>query len=192
MVKRKNINVGDVFSFSITDEIMKLLEIQPIDIVEELRRVYSQLPQKVGYGLVINTEGKFMLIQLKRTDVDNPTLCDIYNGTSIHVSWVWKDILFKKEYRILGNIQMEPITMKLFWSIRAMDYDDFMNGKQVEILINHIEGGLRVPKTIDTTYDVNIIRRLYSFKGLGSYATVMMDYLLTYNRDENNIRSLKF
>ncbi|MDW8801451.1 hypothetical protein P8V03_09820 [Clostridium sp. A1-XYC3] len=184
--------VGDVFKFTITDEIMSELEVQPKDIVGKIKSVYKQLDKKIGYGVVINVDQTYILIQIKRVDKINPTIEDIYNGKTIHVLWTWYDVLYEKEYTILGNIEMEPVEINSFWSIRAKDYDNFFKGKEVEIFIEFVQGGFRSAKTIDTTYDVNVIKELFRYNGLGTSATIILDYLLKYHRDQNNIETLKY
>lgn len=189
MRKKRKVNIGNVFKFTITDEIISELEVQPKDILSKIKSVYKQIDRKVGYGVVINTDETYILVEIKKVDKDSPGLEDIYNGKTIDVLWTWYDVLYEKEYSILGNIEIEPIEIKNFWSVRAKDYDNFMEGKKVEIFIEYVEGGFVPSKTIETTYDVNVIKKLFRYNGLGTPATIMMDYLLNYNRDENNIET---
>lgn len=191
MGKRKKISIGDVYSFEITDEIVEILKIQPPDDFEFIKEVYKKLEFKRGYCIVINSKDEYILIETKKVDIENPTLEQIEKSKTISISWAFYTALAAREYKMLGNIPMEPKEIKRFWSVAGRDFDNFLEGKEVDIYIKEIEDGYS-PKRMDVTHDVNIIKDLFRYNGTNTYVTVMMDYLLRYNRDKNNINTLKW
>lgn len=191
MARNKKVNIGDIFSFNITDEIIDILEIQPKDIFDKIKKTFYKISEKKGYGVVINRNKSFILIQIKRVNINDPTLEEILNAKTISVQWTWQKVLFEKEYAILGNMPIEPIEMKYFYEVCGTDYDDYMTGKEVEFTIVEVKGDLSPTETIKTTRDKEIIKELFPFGGYGTHATIMMDYLLNYYRDENDISTLR-
>jgi len=187
---RKKIAIGDIFYFNITEEILDILKVQPKNVFEKIKASYDRLEEKIGYGMVVNIKEEFKLIQLKRVDKENPTLEDIQNSKTISLAWTYERTFFRKEYKVLGNIRIEPIKVDKFWIVGGKHWKEFVEGKDVEIEIVQVEG-YDVPKKIGVTHDVNIIKELFCYKGLDTYATIMMEYLLNYDRDENKIETLK-
>ncbi|MCR3759768.1 hypothetical protein KYB31_12370 [Clostridium felsineum] len=157
MSKRKKILIGDIFSFQITDEIMEILKIQPPDVFEMIMDVYTELKFKIGYCIVRNLKDNRVLIESKRVDIENPTLEEIKNSKTISISWTSVYALRSSEYKCLGNISIEAMEVKNFWSIAGKDYDDFLAGKDVEIYIQEVDAGNLV-KFIATTHDVNTLK----------------------------------
>jgi hypothetical protein len=170
---------------------MDILKIQPDDDFNMIMEVYKNLQFKRGYCIAINLKDEFVLIETKRVDIENPTLEQIENSKTISISWTSKYALGAREYKLHGNIPIEPKQIKRFWSVAGRSYDDFLEGKDVEIYIKEVEGDYHV-NLVGTTHDVNIIKELYHYNGTNTYATIMLDYLLRYNRDENNINTLKW
>lgn len=192
MSKKRKVKIGDVFKFVITEEIMRDLEVQPEDVFERLYGVYNTLENKTGYGIVVNKDDTFILVQLKRVDIDEPSTMEIEKSKSLCVFWTWSEVLFEKEYEIIGHVDIQPIEVDKVWSVRGKDYEKFHDGMEVEILIQTLKDGGFKSKTIGSTYDVNIIKTMERNRHANTHVTLMMQYLNTYNRDENDIQSLKF
>lgn len=191
MRKRKSVNIGDVFVFEITDEIIKTLEVQPKDIYAVICSRYEQLPNKLGYGVVVNKNKNCILIEIKRTNKKEPTLDEIYNSKTISIQWTWETIMFEREYKVVGNLSIEPSKVENFWVVGGKDYCDFVNGKEVDIHIVEVNGDFAPMNIINVTRDTEVLKELFRFKGYGTKATIMMDYLLDYYRDENDINTLR-
>ncbi|SHJ09992.1 hypothetical protein SAMN05444401_2138 [Clostridium amylolyticum] len=192
MSKKRKVKIGDVFKFVITEEIMRDLEVQPEDVIERLYKIYNTLENKIGYGIVVNEDDTFILVQLKRVDVDEPSIMEIEKSKSLCVLWTWGEVLFEKEYEVIGHVEVEPIEIEHYWFVRGRDYKKFHDGMEVEILIQTLKDDVMQRKTIGSTYDVNIIRTMEKDRHTNTHVTLMMEYLNTYNRDENDIQSLKF
>jgi len=192
MSKKRKVKIGDLFKFVITEEIMRDLEVQPEDVIERLYKIYNTLENKIGYGVVVNKDDTFILVQLKRVDIDEPSIMEIEKSKSLCALWTWGEVLFEKEYEIIGHVEVEPIEIKNYWFVRGKDYEKFHDGMEVEILIHTIKDGGLQSKTVGSTYDVSIIRTMEKDRHANTHVTLMMQYLNTYNRDENDIQSLKF
>lgn len=192
MSKKRKVKIGDVFKFVITEEIMRDLEVQPEDVIERLYKIYNTLENKIGYGIVVNKDDTFILVQLKRVDIDEPSIMEIEESKSLCMLWTWDEVLFEKEYEIIGHVEVEPIEIENYWFVRGRDYEKFHDGIEVEILIHILKDDVMQRKTVGSTYDVNIIRTMEKDRHTNTHVTLMMEYLNTYNRDENDIQSLKF
>lgn len=184
--KKAKLRLGDVFEFDINQE---EIEMYDNDIPSEVRTRSNK-----GYGIVVNIKERgATLVELKRINTDTPSVSQIVNGYTVNYKWVLDNIIQDESYRILDNIVITPVEFCYWWFVKARDRKKFLVGEEVDILITEINNPVTDPsETIEVTKNVSILKELYRDDGVHTPYSLKVNYLLSYNRDENDISTLKY
>lgn len=192
MPRRKKIKIGDIFKFAVPNDVEEYLSQEDLH-RNGIANICNELRETEGYFVVINIdEDGLPFVAIKKVDKNNPSLEEINSSKTIKVMWIFDFVVYEEGFERMGNLKIEPVIINTFWRVRDSEFNDFYNGKEVEILIKKQDGGFHAAVTIGSTFDVNIIKELYKSPSLNYSGALIASYILNYSRNENDINTLKF